>query len=84
MILARFDNPYLQTGGEFTFWNPIGGAINLVTTTRLIGVSSASNINDEFNFFYMKVQTQITQQLYTIGEALDKAKNGTVSQIIEE
>jgi len=29
---SRFDNPYLQTGGEFTFWNPEGGAISLVTS----------------------------------------------------
>lgn len=76
---SRFDNPYLQTGGEFTFWNPTGGAINLVTTTRLIGVTSASNINDEFNF-YLYENSDTNNPLNTIGEALRKAKNGTTSQ----
>ena len=75
---SRFDNPYLQTGGEFTFWNPKGGAISLVTTTRLIGVTSASNINDDFNF-YLYENSNTNNPLNSIGEALRKAKNGTTS-----
>lgn len=69
---SRFDNPYLQTGGEFTFWNPIGGAINLVTTTRLIFVPVASSMNVNFNFF---LYPDANNQQISIGEALMKAKN---------
>jgi hypothetical protein len=69
---SRFDNPYLQTGGEFTFWNPIGGAINLVTTTRLIFVPVASTMNVNFNFF---LYPDASNQQISIGEALMKAKN---------
>jgi hypothetical protein len=42
---TRFDNPYRDTGGEFTYWNPIGGAIAMVTTTRLISQGGGSNFN---------------------------------------
>jgi hypothetical protein len=33
---TRFDNPYRPTAGEYTYWNPTGGAISLVSTTREI------------------------------------------------
>jgi hypothetical protein len=33
---SRFDNPYYASGGEYTYWNPKGGAISMVTTTREI------------------------------------------------
>lgn len=69
---SRFDNPYLQTGGEFTFWNPKGGAISLVTTTRLIFVPVASTMNDNFNFF---LYPDVNGVQVSIGEALRKAKN---------
>ncbi|MFC4739410.1 type IX secretion system sortase PorU [Flavobacterium ponti] len=73
---SRFDNPYLQTGGEFTFWNPEGGAINLVTTTRLIFVPVASTMNDNFNFF---LYPDANNNQVSIGEALRKAKNMNTS-----
>ena len=69
---SRFDNPFLQTGGEFTFWNPRGGAISLVTTTRLIFVPVASTMNDRFNFFLFPDTNNIQ---ISIGDALRRAKN---------
>jgi Peptidase family C25 len=33
---SRFDNPLRETAGEFTFWNPKGGAIGMITTVREI------------------------------------------------
>lgn len=33
---SRFDNPYLTSAGELTLLNPDGGAIGLLTTTRLV------------------------------------------------
>ena len=34
---TRFDNPSRPTAGEQTYWNPLGGAVSMVTTTRQIG-----------------------------------------------
>ncbi len=44
---TRFDNPLRPTGGEFTYWNPSGGAISLVATTRAIFVSLGVVVNKE-------------------------------------
>ncbi|MFM7018713.1 type IX secretion system sortase PorU [Flavobacterium sp.] len=33
---TRFDNPFRPTAGEYTYWNPKGGAISLISTTREI------------------------------------------------
>ncbi|MEO0037380.1 MAG: hypothetical protein RIQ59_591 [Bacteroidota bacterium] len=33
---TRFDNPVRPTAGEYTYWNPKGGAISLISTTREI------------------------------------------------
>lgn len=73
---SRFDNPYLQTGGEFTFWNPEGGAISLVTTTRLIFVPVASTMNDNFNFY---LYPDANNNQVSVGEALRLAKNDNTS-----
>lgn len=45
--VTKFDNPYLQTVGEFTYWNPKGGAIAMITTTRAIYIGDAFNLNPE-------------------------------------
>jgi hypothetical protein len=31
---SRFDNPFRPTAGEYTYWNPKGGAIAMITTIR--------------------------------------------------
>jgi len=51
---SRFDNPLRPTAGEYTYWNPIGGAIAMITTTRSIGYA--------FNF-----NKDVTKNLYTLG-----------------
>lgn len=43
---SRFDNPSRPTAGEFTYWNPKGGAISMISTIREIGQFSAENFND--------------------------------------
>lgn len=40
---SRFDNPLRPTAGEYTYWNPIGGAIAMITTTRSIGYAFTFN-----------------------------------------
>tara|TARA_R110002124_G_scaffold131910_1_gene294290 strand:+ start:13441 stop:17319 length:3879 start_codon:yes stop_codon:yes gene_type:complete len=43
---AKFDLPTKITVGELTYWNPTGGAIALITTTRSIFVSLGVDYND--------------------------------------
>lgn len=43
---TKYDNPDLQTAGEFTYWNTNGGAIGLITTTRQIFVTVGTNYNE--------------------------------------
>ena len=51
---SKFDNPLKPTAGEYTYWNPKGGAIAMISTTRSIGYA--------FNF-----NRDITENLYTVG-----------------
>ncbi|WP_395059414.1 type IX secretion system sortase PorU [Flavobacterium sp.] len=45
---TRFDNPSRPTAGEQTYWNPFGGAVSMVTTTRQIGQSTGEIFNVNF------------------------------------
>jgi len=51
---SRFDNPYRPTAGEYTYWNPKGGAISMVTTTREISYAFLFN-------------TTLSQKLFEFG-----------------
>jgi hypothetical protein len=44
---TKFDDPERITAGELTFWNPEGGAISLITTTRSIFVSTGVEFNQK-------------------------------------
>jgi hypothetical protein len=44
---TKFDNPQRTTAGELTYWNPRGGAVALITTTRSISVSTGVEYNQE-------------------------------------
>nr|MBP6557593.1 type IX secretion system sortase PorU [Flavobacterium sp.] len=69
---SRFDNPYRPTAGEFTYWNPRGGAISMITTVRSIGQIQAELFNDkiaEYLFSYG------SNEYTSIAEALRLAKN---------
>ncbi|WP_281336601.1 type IX secretion system sortase PorU [Flavobacterium eburneipallidum] len=69
---SRFDNPSRPTAGEYTYWNPKGGAISMLTTTRSIGQFSAENFNDVLarNLFSFN-----SNQYTSIAEALRISKN---------
>lgn len=43
---TKFDNPLRETGGEQFVWNPDGGAVAMITTTREISVSLGVEFND--------------------------------------
>ena len=69
---SRFDNPTRPTAGEYTYWNPKGGAIAMLTTIRSIGQFSAENFNDVLskNLFSFG-----SNQYTSIAEALRISKN---------
>lgn len=69
---SRFDNPSRPTAGEYTYWNPKGGAISMITTIREIGQFSAENFNDVLakNLF-----SYGSNQYYSIAESLRISKN---------
>lgn len=69
---SRFDNPYRPTAGEYTFWNPKGGAISMITTIRSIGQGPAQDFNDTLASHLFSYGSNT----YTsIAEALRQAKN---------
>jgi hypothetical protein len=69
---SRFDNPYVSTGGEYTYWNPKGGAISMITTVRTIGQGPAEDFNDKIaEYLFDYAGTGYT----SIAEALRRAKN---------
>ena len=69
---SRFDNPSRPTAGEYTYWNPKGGAISMLTTIREIGQGNAENFND----ILCKDLLSFDSTPYSsIADALRKAKN---------
>lgn len=51
---SRFDNPYLVSAGEETFLNPKGGAIALLSTTRVVYSSLNYTLNNAFfNYVFL-------------------------------
>ncbi|PKP16090.1 MAG: peptidase C25, partial [Bacteroidetes bacterium HGW-Bacteroidetes-23] len=78
---TRFDNPYRPTAGEYTYWNPTGGAISLITTTRQIGVTTGQDINEGFSSYLYGYGPNSSEET-TIAEALRRAKNAYNSQTL--
>lgn len=53
---SRFDNPLRPTAGEYTYLNPKGGAISMITTTRSIGYALQFNKDLTKNMYSMGIQ----------------------------
>ena len=69
---SRFDDPTRPTAGEYTWWNPKGGAISMLTTIRAIGQFNAENFNDSLS---KNLLSYGSNQYTTIAEALRISKN---------
>lgn len=69
---SRFDNPYRPTAGEYTYWNPKGGAISMITTIRSIGQGPAQYFND---ILVEQVMSFGSDDYPSMAEALRLAKN---------
>lgn len=68
---SRFDNPDVVTGGEYSFLNPKGGAISLISTTREIYVSNGIDYNPVIAKY---LYAYGSNEYPTMGEALRRAK----------
>ena len=44
---TKFDDPLRETAGEYVYWNPKGGAVGLITTTRQIYVNVGVTLNEK-------------------------------------
>ncbi|WP_309840819.1 type IX secretion system sortase PorU [Flavobacterium sp. 2755] len=69
---SRFDDPTRPTAGEYTFWNPKGGAISMLTTIRTIGQFNAENFNDSLS---KNLLSYGSNQYNSIAESLRISKN---------
>ena len=69
---SRFDNPYRPTAGEFTYLNPKGGAISMITTVRSIDQGNAEIFNDRLAQYLFSYNSN---QYTTMAEALRQTKN---------
>ncbi|MBC5841591.1 type IX secretion system sortase PorU [Flavobacterium sp. F-380] len=69
---SRFDNPTRPTAGEFTYWNPKGGAIAMITTIREISQFNGEIFNDRLTASLLSYDSN---QDVSIAEALRIAKN---------
>lgn len=69
---SRFDDPTRPTAGEYTYWNPKGGAISMLTTIRAIGQFNAEDFNDSLS---KNLFSYGSNQYTTIAETLRISKN---------
>ncbi|MEO5776246.1 MAG: type IX secretion system sortase PorU [Flavobacterium sp.] len=69
---SRFDNPYRPTAGEYTYWNPRGGAISMITTVRSIDKGNAETFNDTLAIHLFSYGSD---NYTSIAESLRIAKN---------
>ena len=75
---TKFDNPFRETAGEFTYWNKQAGAIALITTTRQVFVSfgiTFNNILEEYLFSFSDNDTYQDYEYPSMAEALMLTKN---------
>lgn len=75
---SRFDNPTLHSAGEQLLLNPSGGAIGLMTTTRLAFAHSNFGINQRV---YASLFAPGKQQTRRLGDVMRLSKNPTSSYV---
>lgn len=70
---SAYDDPKFQSAGVDALLNPNGGAVALMSTTRLVYVSGNTQINNDFwtNYGFPKPNEPIP----TLGEVFQKMKN---------
>lgn len=71
---SKFDDPGKVSAGEMVLLNPNGGAIAMVTTTRLVYSGQNSTLN---NKFLQHTFTPLGSRMPAIGEAIMNTKNSS-------
>ncbi|MFD2726716.1 type IX secretion system sortase PorU [Hyunsoonleella rubra] len=74
---TKFDNPFRETAGEFTYWNKQAGAISLITTTRQVFVNFGVQFNealDQYLFSFSDIDDIPDNDYPTMAEALRLTK----------
>jgi hypothetical protein len=79
--LSRYDDPGFESAGELTLLNPNGGAIALLTTTRI--VFSGSNQRLGRAFYNVALEDETIENL-TLGEVARRTKNDTIALLASE
>ncbi len=75
---TKFDNPFRETAGEFTYWNKQAGAIGLITTTRQVFVNfgiTFNNVLEEYLFSFSDNDSYQDYEYPSMAEALILTKN---------
>lgn len=75
---TKFDNPFRETAGEFTYWNKQAGSIGLISTTRQVFVTFGITFNNtlgKYLFSYSDTDAYEDYEYPSIGEALRLTKN---------
>ncbi len=75
---TKFDNPFRETAGEFTYWNKQAGAIGLITTTRQVFVDFGIDFNNtlgQYLFSYSDTDDYEDYEYPSMAESLRLAKN---------
>ncbi|SMO90091.1 Peptidase family C25 [Saccharicrinis carchari] len=76
---SRYDEKDMITAGEELFLNPLGGAIALFSTTRIVYSNANHNLNTSFYNFAFERDTD--GQPYTLGQIMRRTKNKLSSSI---
>lgn len=68
---SRFDNPEFTSAGEYVYLNPHGGAISLLTTTRLAYAHANIIVNTRI---YLNLMKKVNGELPRLGDLVRMAK----------
>ncbi len=68
---TKFDNPCRDTAGELMYWNPEGGAVGLISTTRDVVVTLGISVNDRLSEFLFPDGSDYP----SVAEAVRRMKN---------
>jgi hypothetical protein len=69
---SRFDDPLRTSAGEFSQINPNGAAVALFTTTRVVYVIPAADLNRRIFEYFLELENN---QPITLGDIMMRAKN---------
>lgn len=76
---SRYDNPHFTSAGEHVLLNPNGGAVGLLTTTRIAWSNQNYNINSNL-YKYIFEKNENGEKL-RLGDIIRKTKNASNSTI---